>query len=507
MYTQLGPTGNTGPTGLQGFTGNTGPTGLQGFTGNTGPTGLQGFTGNTGPTGLQGFTGNTGPTGLQGFTGNTGPTGLQGFTGNTGPTGLQGFTGNTGPTGLQGFTGNTGPTGPTNTSTITITDTSNNVVYYPTFVSGSGAGQTLRADITTSPLSYNPSSAVLSVGGSVKIGDNTITAEKMERTTSTAGTNLNLNINSLNTTTGLQSQVLVRSGNNTTLPSVNLTAQSSNSLYSELNVRGGDFDLYNINNYLAEEGYSAGFTSYVDANQNPASVMYAKYLSYVPISNTYASMVRCRHSTSSGNGIIELIGTASSLGDTYNIAEFTTATTNLAATSQINLQANNPSGSSSVLLQATDGDSGDYSRVSVFNSTITFRAGNVAGDILNLGTDALFNENIRFGTDAGVLEQSNNLTSPTIGLTNLTFNSAFAYRTVINTPTNGTRQFLLPATAGQPVGGWFAICNKSTSFTIAVCFPTTATTIFTIPVASNSGGGSFAKFAIDNNGTAWFRCG
>jgi hypothetical protein len=82
MYTQVGPTGRTGPTGSTGFTGRTGPTGSTGFTGRTGPTGSTGFTGRTGPTGSTGFTGRTGPTGSTGF---TGPQGIQGVEGPIGP--------------------------------------------------------------------------------------------------------------------------------------------------------------------------------------------------------------------------------------------------------------------------------------------------------------------------------------------------------------------------------------------------------------------------------------
>jgi len=58
----LGPTGFTGPTGVQGIQGVTGPTGNQGPTGPTGPTGVQGVTGPTGPTGPQGIQGPTGAT-------------------------------------------------------------------------------------------------------------------------------------------------------------------------------------------------------------------------------------------------------------------------------------------------------------------------------------------------------------------------------------------------------------------------------------------------------------
>ena len=105
----IGPTGNTGATGIGGSASNTGATG------NTGPTGATGVTGPTGNTGPSGPTGNTGPTGVTGATGTlTGPTG---FTGNTGPAGVASNTGSTGPTGFTGFTGPTGVTGPTGTLT------------------------------------------------------------------------------------------------------------------------------------------------------------------------------------------------------------------------------------------------------------------------------------------------------------------------------------------------------------------------------------------------------
>ena len=71
-----GPTGLTGPQGIQGEIGPTGPQGLQG---------IQGVTGPTGPQGLQGIQGVTGPTGPQGLQGEIGPTGPTGATGPTGP--------------------------------------------------------------------------------------------------------------------------------------------------------------------------------------------------------------------------------------------------------------------------------------------------------------------------------------------------------------------------------------------------------------------------------------
>jgi len=48
-------------------------------------------------------------------------------------------------------------------STIAITDTNDAAIFYPTFVSASGSGQTLRADITASPLQYEPSPGRMTV--------------------------------------------------------------------------------------------------------------------------------------------------------------------------------------------------------------------------------------------------------------------------------------------------------------------------------------------------------
>jgi len=159
-----------------------------------------------------------------------------------------------------------------------------------------------------------------------------------------------------------------------------------------------------------------------------------------------------------------------------------------------------------------DPTGGSISYIAVENLSINFVANNASIASFSSGAygsganNCLYYKSIRFDTDAGVLEQSV-INTTTTGQTNLVFNSTNAYRTIINTPTASGRIFLLPSTTGQQVGGWFKICNKSTAFTIAVCFPTNATTIFTIPVSPTGGAGSVAKFAIDNAGTAYFRAG
>lgn len=97
---------------------------------NAGPTGA------TGPQGIQGAQGITGPignTGVQGLQGNTGPTGATGAQGNTGPTGA---TGATGPTILNALNTNGVVTGPTlaNNNQVWATDPAGN----PSWNSGDG---------------------------------------------------------------------------------------------------------------------------------------------------------------------------------------------------------------------------------------------------------------------------------------------------------------------------------------------------------------------------------
>jgi hypothetical protein len=87
MYTQVGPQGATGATGVAGADGATGASGLDGATGATGLAGGQGATGATGISGNDGSTGATGVAGADGATGATGATGV-GTQGSTGATGV-----------------------------------------------------------------------------------------------------------------------------------------------------------------------------------------------------------------------------------------------------------------------------------------------------------------------------------------------------------------------------------------------------------------------------------
>lgn len=131
----------------------------QGLKGEQGPIGQSGYQGVTGAQGIRGATGACciGPTGAQWLRGATGAQGYNGFQGNTGSQGVTGTQGAQGITGPQGATGSSNP----NATAITITDTNTNATFYPTFVGGSIGFQPLYADITTTPLTYNPGTGFL----------------------------------------------------------------------------------------------------------------------------------------------------------------------------------------------------------------------------------------------------------------------------------------------------------------------------------------------------------
>jgi hypothetical protein len=83
---------------------------------------------------------------------------------NTGPVGA---TGPTGSTGATGATGATGPGGPSNV--VNATSTTSNSTFYPVFVANTG-DQTPSIKTQNIPLSFNPSSGTLILGGSLGVG-------------------------------------------------------------------------------------------------------------------------------------------------------------------------------------------------------------------------------------------------------------------------------------------------------------------------------------------------
>jgi hypothetical protein len=162
-----------------------------------------------------------------------------------------------------------------------------------------------------------------------------------------------------------------------------------------------------------------------------------------------------------------------------------------------------------ILLEALDNLLGQNSSITIQGSSILFNSPSQFLSIGNLASlpTAFFNSFIKFDTSRGMLEKSL-IDTTTTGQTTLFFPTDVC-RTRINTPSSAGRIYILPAFSASPStsGMWYAICNKSLVNTIAVCFPTNATTIFTIPVSPAGGAGSFAKFAVDTANTAYYRCG
>jgi len=157
-----GTQGVQGAQGVQGNQGQIGNQGVQGTQGVQGSVGAQGAQGAVGAQGFQGVIGAQGAVGAQGATGAQGAVGAQGATGAQGAVGAQGATGATGATGAQGVQGATGAQGvqgAPNSGTLSD-DTSTDSTYYPTFATSTSG--TFSPKVSSSKLTYNPSSGVLS---------------------------------------------------------------------------------------------------------------------------------------------------------------------------------------------------------------------------------------------------------------------------------------------------------------------------------------------------------
>jgi len=144
-----------------------------------------------------------------------------------------------------------------------------------------------------------------------------------------------------------------------------------------------------------------------------------------------------------------------------------------------------------------------YNSIEMFSGSLMDSQTNIASfttDHMTFYKPLLFNNNA--GTGAGVQEIS------TIGAATgtTTMTTATAFQTIISTPSTSGRIFVLPAPTAGRIGWWYKICNKSTAQTIAIQYPS-GTTIFTIPVSPTGGAGSVGMFAVDVNGTAYFRAG
>jgi hypothetical protein len=88
-----------------------------------------------------------------------------------------------------------------NATTATITDTNTDAVFYPTFVSGTGSTQTLRADATTGAFSINPFNGNLNVADTFKITQTSVSLGK-----SAGLTGQGINAVAIGTSAGLTTQ-------------------------------------------------------------------------------------------------------------------------------------------------------------------------------------------------------------------------------------------------------------------------------------------------------------
>ena len=120
---------------------------------------LAGAQGATGVQGAQGVQGNQGQIGNQGVQGAQGVQGSVGAQGVQGAIGAQGFQGVIGAQGAVGAQGNQGVQGASNSGTLSD-DTTTDATYYPTFATATTG--TFSPKVSSSKLTYNPSSGVLS---------------------------------------------------------------------------------------------------------------------------------------------------------------------------------------------------------------------------------------------------------------------------------------------------------------------------------------------------------
>ena len=155
-------------------------------------------------------------------------------------------------------------------STVAITDTNTDATYYPVFVSASGTAQTLRVDITTAPLSYNPSAAVLTV--------NSLALLTTTSTASFIGTNLQISAGGL---TFRNYQLLV-GGSTNTIASLSTNAVRINGVYNICIINNGTGNL-TINTGLGLNTLTK-YTSAVVVPPNNLAVMTVQILSANTIS-------------------------------------------------------------------------------------------------------------------------------------------------------------------------------------------------------------------------------
>lgn len=175
-----------------------------------------------------------------------------------------------------------------NAPTISITDTNTNSTYYPTFVSGSGSGQTLRADETTTPWTYNPST------GTQVVSNLTCTGNMIVGTVKETSTNTSVITNAIavdySTTNGIVNTSPSSASNIAlTLTNVPTTAGSYTLTFLiDASTNKQYINTFNINGSSYTPVSSGGFSNItIDTN----ATLIIQYLSVVMAGGTVSKVI------------------------------------------------------------------------------------------------------------------------------------------------------------------------------------------------------------------------
>jgi hypothetical protein len=249
--------------------------------------------------------------------------------------------------------------GPTSgSSTVTITDTSSNSTFYPTFVSGSGAGQTLRADITSNPFTFNPSTGTLTTTSFVASGSSTTnTIGSSGMTVANSGGNLTINQGGL-VCTPVSSSAFNVSGGGTGGGTLNL--QQNGSTKATIASTGFQTTLINLSD---DNSTAARFTGLSNSFFSTPSVVYTNLqppTGYNTVLNIGAYTNSSGTVTANGYDVISIyspqVRVLSSTADTSPLV--------ISGTTSKSIQQNNTSSTNTTLdLTATANLNSRYAKV------------------------------------------------------------------------------------------------------------------------------------------------
>jgi hypothetical protein len=344
------------------------------------------------------------------------------------------------------------------TSTIAVTDTSTAGTYYPTFVSAAGSNQTLRADIASTPLSYNPSTGVLTSTSVVASGGNftnTISSNSMAIVNTSTADTFTLTQTTLTTLT----------------PPASYTINSGDSSLNLQAARASASTTLTLNATYTNTGSGTALLTLVSGSG----------------SGNQSVNLQCTDNTSNDSKL-NMQKTNIQLNTAINGGESTAGYTGIKLTTSADLNYiinNEPSNPLFI------------SRVDASGWMWGYTVNNVTTKIMTLDTSGVLGFP---NASQGIIEKST-INDTLSGSTTLDTSSAF--QTIINTPNVAGRKFILPAPTLATVGYWYSICNKSTTQTITIDAPLN-TLIYTIPVALNTNTGRVVNFAVDASGTSYF---